>query len=134
MRSLEEAEQCYGNFGVQAAPGTVRQVLSGRADLGEFDFIYSTGLLDYLQRPLARRLVNRMFQMLRPGGRILVANFLPQIMGVGYMESYMDWQLIYRSHGDMLDLAMSLDQTQVRDIRMLAEDQQNIVILQVTRK
>jgi hypothetical protein len=35
--------------------------------------------------------------MLKPGGRLLVANFLHDLPNVGYMESFMGWPLIYRS-------------------------------------
>ena len=65
-------------------------------DVGLFDLVYSTGLFDYLQQPVARRLVTNLFQLLNPGGRLLVANFLPGIRDVGYMEAFMDWRLVYR--------------------------------------
>ena len=79
-------------------------------------------------------LAERLFEMLRPGGQLLIANFLPGITARGYMESFMDWHLIYRSQPEMLDLAMSVDQALVWDIRLLAEDLQHIVFLQVTKK
>jgi hypothetical protein len=132
--SLEEVQRCFGRYGVETLAGTVRQLLSKGLDLGNFDFIYAMGLFDYLQQPVAKRLTERLFDMLRPGGQLLIANFLSGIEARGYMESFMDWYLIYRSHPQMLDLAMSIDQAQVKDIRLLAEDLQNIVFLQVTKK
>jgi SAM-dependent methyltransferase len=132
--SLEEVQRWYGGYCVETVAGTVRQLLTKRLDLGQFDFIYSTGLFDYVQQPVAKRLTERLFDMLRPGGQLLIANFLSGIPGQGYMESFMDWYLIYRSHLQMLDLAMTIDQTRVKDIRLLAEDLQNILFLQVTRK
>jgi hypothetical protein len=132
--SLEEVERCYARYGVETVPGTVRQLLGRKVELGAFDFIYSTGLYDYLQQPLARRLTTRLFEMLNPGGRLVVANFLNGIDERGYMESYMDWQLVYRSHADMLDLAMAVDQEEVDDIRLRADDKRCILFLHISRR
>ncbi len=63
--------------------------------------IYSAGLYDYLPNGLARRLTRRLLQMLRPGGRLLVANFVPGGTGRGYMELFMDWSLILRNEAAM---------------------------------
>jgi extracellular factor (EF) 3-hydroxypalmitic acid methyl ester biosynthesis protein len=134
QESLAEVQHSYGRFGVEAAVGTVRQLLTGRLNLGTFDFIYSTGLFDYLPLTAAQRLTWALFHMLRPGGRLLVANFLPGILDVGYMETYMDWKLIYRSRGDMVQLADEIPEQAIRDLRIFAEDNQNIIFLQVSRR
>jgi hypothetical protein len=42
------------------------------------------------------RLLQLMVEALKPGGRVLVANFVPNVPDVGYMEAYMDWWLTYR--------------------------------------
>lgn len=134
VESLQEVHRCYARYGVETVAGTVRQMLTGKANLGEFDFIYSTGLYDYLRQSTGRRLTTHLFQKLRPGGHLVVANFLSGIAGRGYMESFMDWQLIYRTHSEMLDLAMALDQPRVKDIHLTAEDNFNILFLHVTKK
>src|SRR5262249_8660423 len=102
-------------------------------DLGPFDFVYATGLFDYLPLAAAQRLTWTMFQMLRPRGRLLVANFLPGILDVGYMESFMDWKLIYRDRRDMIRLADDSPQQEILDIRIVAEENQNIIFLLVTK-
>jgi extracellular factor (EF) 3-hydroxypalmitic acid methyl ester biosynthesis protein len=131
--SLAEVERSYGRFGVEPVAATVRQLLTHRVDLGHFDFVYATGLFDYLPLAAARRLTGAMFQMLRPRGQLLVANFLPGILDVGYMESFMDWKLIYRDRGEMIQLADEIPQEQIRDIRIVAEENQNIIFLLVTK-
>jgi hypothetical protein len=134
VESLAEISQCYGQFGVEVVPGTIRQLLTQRLDLGSFDFVYAMGLFDYLPLSGAQRLTRGMFQMLRPHGRLLVANFLPGILDVGYMESYMAWKLIFRTRHEMVQLADEIQQAQIRDIRIFAEDNQNIIFLQVTKR
>jgi extracellular factor (EF) 3-hydroxypalmitic acid methyl ester biosynthesis protein len=131
--SLAEVQRSYGRFGVESVTASVRQLLTHRVDLGAFDFVYSTGLFDYLPLAAAQRLTSEMFQMLRPRGQLLVANFLPGILDVGYMESFMDWKLIYRDRSDMIQLADDIPQEQIRDIRVVAEDNQNIIFLLVTK-
>ncbi len=72
--------------------------------------------------------------MLRPRGRLMVANFLPGVRDVGYMEAYMDWQLVYRSRQDMIDLAAEIPESEIRDIRLTSEDQRNIIFLEVRKR
>ena len=74
-----------------------------------------------------------MFRMLRPGGRLLVANFLPGIRDSGYMEVFMDWHLIYRTRQEIIDATMEIPQKEIRDIRLFAEENQNIIFAQVRR-
>ncbi|MCL4203705.1 MAG: class I SAM-dependent methyltransferase [Pirellulaceae bacterium] len=131
--SVQEINRSYGRFGVEGVVGTVRQLVTRKLNLGEFDFIYSMGLYDYLQQPLAQRLTERLFEMLRPGGQLVIGNFQPGIKDRGYMESYMAWQLEFRSQTRMLDLAMSINGALVEDIRLLGEDNQNVIFLQVTK-
>jgi SAM-dependent methyltransferase len=132
--SLKEITRCYGRYGVETSHTSIRQLLTQKTNLGQFDVVYSTGLFDYLQQTTAQRLVSNMFQMLRSGGRLIVANFLPGIADIGYMESYMDWKLIYRSRLEMVDMSSLIPQSQIRDIRIFAEENQNIIFLQVTRQ
>jgi extracellular factor (EF) 3-hydroxypalmitic acid methyl ester biosynthesis protein len=131
--SLKEVERCYSRYNVEPALFRVRQLLAGKAALGKFDLIYSLGLFDYLTQPVGQRLVNVLFQMLRPAGRLVVANFLPGIRDVGYMESFMDWLLIYRNRQDMMDLTVEIPQCELREVALFAEENQNILFLDVRR-
>jgi hypothetical protein len=131
--SLVEVQRSCGRYGVEPVAASIRQLLTHRVDLGHFDCVYATGVFDYLPLPVAQRLTSAMFQMLRPRGQLLVANFLPGIPDVGYMESFMDWKLIYRNRGDMIQLADQIPQAAIRDIRIVAEENQNVIFLLVTR-
>ena len=46
---------------------------------GQFDFVYAAGLFDYLSAPVASALTGRMFEMTRPGGLMLIPNFLVRV-------------------------------------------------------
>ncbi len=64
----------------------------------DLDLVYAAGLYDYLPDSIAQALTARMFAMLKPGGRCYLVNFAPETYDIAYMDSYMDWQLIYRDN------------------------------------
>ena len=132
--SLDEVRHCYGRFGIETMPGSIRQLLTQRHHLQGFDFVYSMGLLDYLPMSTAQRLAWTMFQMLRPRGRLLLANFLPHILDVGYMEIYMGWKLIYRNRLEMAEISRDIPLQQIKDIHLFAEENHNIIFLEVVKK
>jgi SAM-dependent methyltransferase len=99
--SLQVVEHELGPRGVTPLEGTVRDLLVGGLDLGEFDLIYAAGLYDYLTQPGATKLTRALMRMLRPGGRLLIGNFREGIVEGGYMELFMDWKLVYRDQAAM---------------------------------
>ncbi len=64
---------------------------------------------------------------------MIVANFLPGVRDIGYMETFMDWQLIYRSRRDMVDLTMDIPEEEVEEVRIVSEDCRNIVFLELRK-
>jgi extracellular factor (EF) 3-hydroxypalmitic acid methyl ester biosynthesis protein len=82
----------------------VKALALGKLDIGQFDLIYSAGLYDYLPDAIASLLTAQLVSMLKPGGRLLVANFLQSSFGRGYLEAFMDWRLNYRSEYDLRSL------------------------------
>lgn len=102
----------------------------------QFDFIYAAGLYDYLKKRPARLLTTQLFEMLRPGGRLLVANFTPNTREMGFLEAFMDWPLIYRDLADMTELAAVLPQMNAhfRVFYDLPNENNRLVYLEVTRK
>lgn len=132
--SLAVVERESGAFGVEAIPGSVRDILCGRFDLGGFDLVYAAGLYDYLSTPFAQRLTEKLFAMLNPGGHLLLANYLPDIVTAGYMEAFMDWWLIYRSGREILQLAETLPEHAIESICVYPEATRNIGFLEITRR
>ena len=75
----------------------------------EFDFIYSSGLFDYLNDKLASRMIEVLYSNLREGGQMIIPNFLKGIQEKAYMETFMKWNLIYRNEEDMRILCSTLE-------------------------
>jgi extracellular factor (EF) 3-hydroxypalmitic acid methyl ester biosynthesis protein len=108
-------------------------VVTGRVAIERLDLAYTAGLYDYLPLPVARRLTARMFAMLRPGGRVLVANFCPELRDAGYMESFMNWPLIYRTEQEMHGIADALPAAEVARRCVFRDPGGDIVYLEVER-
>jgi hypothetical protein len=96
--------------------------------------VYAAGPYDLLPRPAAVRLTNALFAATRPGGLLLVTNFLQGIHDVGYMEAFMDWRLHYRNAADMFSLSQQLPEGEIADRRTFAEETGGIVFLAVRRR
>jgi hypothetical protein len=131
--SLTEVRRSLDGYAVRAFAGSVRAVLAGRAPTGDFDFIYAAGLYDYLATKTACALTRKLFESLRPNGRLLIPNFTPSLRDIGYMEAVMDWRLIYRDESAMLQLSNALPADEVASARTYRDEPQNVVYLDVRR-
>ena len=132
--SVKEIDQRYGRYGIQSVVANARQMLTGKLDLGTFDLVYSTGLYDYLADDTGKQLTANLFRALHSGGKLVVANFLPGVRDVGYMEMYMGWHLIYRDRAEMMVLAENIPASQIEEIRIIVERNENVVIMEMTKR
>ncbi len=135
--SCQEIARVHAGHAVRVVNQGVRE-LAGSAQgsvladaLGRFDLIYSAGLYDYLPDALARRLTRRLLAMLRPGGRVLIANFVPGGSGRGYMELFMDWTLVLRTEAQMRELAAA---SGAAHASTFADPQRNVVYAELWRE
>jgi len=71
---------------------------------GQFDFIYSLGLFDYLTPPVAKAVLKKLYQILKPGGEIIIGNFHTSNPSRIFMEYWLDWVLYYRTESDFIEL------------------------------
>ena len=76
--------------------------------LGRHHLLYAMGLFDYLTPPVARAVLARCYDLLLPGGELIVGNYHASNPTRVYMEYWADWVLYYRTEQDMLDLAAGL--------------------------
>src|SRR5262245_36093623 len=132
--SLGVVARDYSHLGIETIQGSVRQILTGKLNPGRFDFVYAAGLFDYLNASAATALTRWMFEATRPGGMMLIPNFLTGARDRGYMESFMDWRLIYRDHTDMQALADALPPADVADCRIFDDPDDTITFLLVTKR
>ena len=86
---------------------SVRTMLVARAlqeRWGQFHFIYSMGLFDYLTAPVATAVIRKLYQLLKPDGEMVIGNFFIRNPSRTYMEYWHDWRIIHRTEDDFLRL------------------------------
>jgi extracellular factor (EF) 3-hydroxypalmitic acid methyl ester biosynthesis protein len=127
LESLEVINRDYAGRNIRTVHGSVRQLIGGKSKFSGCDLVYAAGLFDYLEQPVGKRLVESMFDMVNPGGKIMVANFTHGIPDVGYLEAMMDWWLIYRSQEQVADLFSGLPQERIGKLEIFRDPDQNII-------
>ena len=87
----------------------------------EYDFIYSTGLFDYLDIRLASRLVSNLRKLVKKNGLMVIANVGEKYNNpsAGWMEWVAEWYLIYRTSDEFkkifLDAGFSQQALQITE-------------------
>lgn len=131
--SLITVARDYGKYGVETVHTNARELLLGRIQTGSFDLIYSSGLCDYLSDSMCQNLARNLFDRLKPGGRLLLTNFVENVEAVGYMETFMDWNLIYRDRIDMMQMLNLIPNRDVKQVTVYSEENNNVLFALVER-
>jgi extracellular factor (EF) 3-hydroxypalmitic acid methyl ester biosynthesis protein len=96
---------------VDLIKGSVRTMLFSRSlknKWGQFHFIYSMGLFDYLSAPVAKAVITKLYQMLKPGGEMVIGNFHTSNPSRYYMEYWCDWVLNLRTEEEFIALSADI--------------------------
>ncbi|MGI9627145.1 MAG: hypothetical protein ACR2QM_09935 [Longimicrobiales bacterium] len=129
--SLGVVHNSYGHLGVlperKDPRGLLREIPYRNVDL-----VYSTGLYDYLSPRWAKALTQALFKMVRPGGRVWIANFR-EFPAVGYMEGSMGWWLRYRTESDMESLVEAIPDKEIGKLQVTTDETGTLVFLEITR-
>ncbi len=113
---------------------SIRYVLAKKLPEQSFDLVYSTGLFDYLEDKLASRMTSRMFDLVAPGGSMIIPNFAKGMPEQGYMEAFMDWYLIYRDEAEVFDFMSELNMDEVDSYDIYSDPSGNVLYLKVNKK
>lgn len=71
---------------------------------GQCDLVYCAGLFDYVSDRVCRRLTELFYELLAPGGLLLVTNVNDSKPFRESMDFLLEWHLIYRDHQAMRQL------------------------------
>ena len=129
--TIAVVEREQREFNVAPIVTSSRRLLVAPRTWGTFDFVYSAGLYDYLSEPMARGLTASMFQAVKPGGLLLIANFAPELRDIGYMEAIMDWNLIYRDERAVDSLANGIPAHEIDRRTLFRDVPGNVVYLAI---
>jgi len=125
--TLERLTRTYGTR-VAARPASVRQLLARPEIVPAADLIYAAGLFDYLENRAASLLIRRLRSRLAPGGMLVVTNLTARNAEIAYMESVMDWWMVYRDEDALRRLAVA--RTGEMRTRMLVDGRVSCLELQ----
>lgn len=99
---------------------SVAQVLRTRdTDAAGYDMVYCAGLFDYLSDAVCVRLMNIFYDMLAPGGLLLVTNVDSGNPIRHWLEDVLDWHLIYRDGAGMR--ALKPERASIDDMTVCAD-------------
>lgn len=130
--SLSVVNERFGGNIVHTVQGSIGDLLMGKLKhLGQFDFVYAAGLYDYLSQRLATRLTSLMFNFTSPGGVTLLTNYMPDTVGTGFMEAFMEWNLIFRTPDELLGTASRIAESQITEKKSYVEDNQRVVFIEL---
>ncbi len=65
------------------------------------DLVYSIGLIDYFHDKIVIKLLDYIYDMLLPNGRVILGNFHPANPFKAFMDHVLEWTLIHRNEEDM---------------------------------
>jgi hypothetical protein len=128
------ASDYFQRYRVSTVPGSIGDLLRRTVRFVDIDLAYAAGLYDYLEDDLARTLTATLFRMLRPGGRLLIANFTPATYDAAFMETFMDWRLVYRTPDDVRSLAASIDPAAIAGIEQFSDDNRHVTYMRVVKR
>ncbi len=134
-RNLEMVDSNYGHCNISTIHSDFKGIILKKAlyeSLGKFDFAYTPGFFDYLTDSAAKKLLKNMFNLLKPGGKLIITNFLP-IVESGYMEAFMGWHLIYRDMIDIEKLSHVIPENKIESKRIFSDKYRSIAFLEIDK-
>jgi extracellular factor (EF) 3-hydroxypalmitic acid methyl ester biosynthesis protein len=108
-----------------------KPVVKGDDRKHEYDFIYCTGLFDYLSDHTCGQLMNIFYDRLAPGGLLVVTNVDDYKPFRHMLEFVLDWHLIYR---DAKKSATLVPERVPTDARRVVKDATGVNVFVEVRK
>ena len=101
------------------------------ASLAQNDIIYSSGFVDYLNPLLAQRFAKRMYDFVKPGGRVIIGNVNSLATGMIWPLEYItDWSLYFRDEEEMRAMANEIPEGKIS----VCSDESNAVYFLTVEK
>lgn len=123
----------YDGLGIIPTTAPLADLTERRVGLGTFDFVYSVSLFERLSGTVAQRLLAALLAMLRPGGRVTIANFTTECDGDAFLEAFMDWFLTYRSVEELPRLSERIPETELSQASTWVDTWGNVAYLDIVR-
>jgi extracellular factor (EF) 3-hydroxypalmitic acid methyl ester biosynthesis protein len=106
-RTLTQIKERHGRAtGIEVLKKSVAQLIKSTKPFepGSYDVVYCAGLFDYLTDYVSTALLEIFYELVAPGGLVLVSNVEASNPSRGWMECMVDWHLVYRNARQMREL------------------------------
>ncbi len=118
----------YEHPGLRTIFSSLRDLTSDPT-LGAFDFIYVPTLFDRMDEARVTSLLDSLLRLLKPGGRLLAANFAPDLADAAYLEACLDWWPFYRGEEELATVVNSRSSSRLRGQAIFRDDSGGSVFL-----
>ncbi len=125
---IDLIEREYDHPGLVTVSGSLRDFLVD-TNKGTFDFVYVPTLLDKLEDTKAAFVLNALLGSLKPGGRLLAANFAPDLKDAAYLEACLDWWPFYRTEEELAALLNTKSTQNLRGQALFRDDSEGSIFL-----
>lgn len=130
--SLAVVKRELSDAGVTAVSGSVKTLLRGTTKFGDLDLVYASGLYDYLPQPTGQALTAILASFLKPGGRLIIANYVSGLPDQAFMELFMRWNIVYRTDQDVYQLAADIPPERIASTRIFHDREGRLAFLELT--
>jgi extracellular factor (EF) 3-hydroxypalmitic acid methyl ester biosynthesis protein len=121
---LQNASRTYDrNPAIEIVRKSVAQLLKGKDKKTQglqgvtYDFVYCAGLFDYLTDAVCRQLTRILYDMVSPGGLLVVTNVDASNPIRNWLGDILEWHLIYRNERQMRALRPEMSEPDMASIR-----------------
>ena len=118
---------------VEPMHGSIKGLLTQKHGIGTFDLVYSAGVYDYLTFDVAVALTRRLLTLVRPGGTFLFGNFSTEVIPAGYMETFMNWSLLFRTETEMREIVDAATRGLQAETKLFFGQNRHMVYAQITK-
>lgn len=133
--SVEEMTRSYAHRPcIMPVKSTVGRLMVRPTVYGRFDLIYAAGLYEYLDDATAVLLSRALLVSLKPGGRLLFANFVTDLRDEGYMDACMDWRVNQRDEAMMQAILDALPRAELAQTKLFRGNNGNVVFALLTKR
>ncbi len=131
--ALDTVAQEHAIHRVETQRRGLRALLAPGPPLGRFDLVYAADLCDGLDQRQASLLAAALFAQLAPGGRLVLAAFVPDASDAAYLEACADWFAVRRDAAAMRALADAIDPAELAQCRVYARRSPELLYLELHR-
>lgn len=132
--SLAVVQVEQASRGIETLHRSPKATFDGTLPRGGFDLVYAVALYDDLTDRLAHTVTTACFALLRPGGRLVVANTDRDMADAAYHEACFDWVRFQRDPGGVMRLAHGIPAAETATCRVFPGERPETNYLEITRR